>query len=145
RTRSQLEDGSIIMCADAFPAFLWAGNPPGHNFNEDNMLDGLFKGYLLLHVATHIFKGPSTALGSKSCRLRPCNAVLHDMVTVEPEHIAYTCVLSQNCMSSRKWHMLDGAFDYCAFYYNIIDLLRANQDWFQSLQQHWNMYALIIL
>jgi len=40
---------------------------------------------------------------------------------------------------------LDGAFDYCTFYYNIIDLLQANQDWFQGLQQYWNMYGLIIL
>ena len=37
------------------------------------------------------------ALGSKSCGLRPCNAVLHDMITVEPEHIAYTCVLVSGC------------------------------------------------
>ena len=26
------------------------GDPPGRDFNEDNMLNGLFKGYLLLRV-----------------------------------------------------------------------------------------------
>lgn len=55
----------------------------------------------------HIFTGPSTALGEDSRATRSCNASLHDMTTVQPEHIAYACVqvsvfvyltiLSYNC------------------------------------------------
>ena len=33
RTRSQLEDSSIIMCTDAFPAFLWA-HQQGDNISD---------------------------------------------------------------------------------------------------------------
>jgi len=40
----------------------------------------------------HIFTGPSTALGDDSRATRLCNASLHDMTTVEAEHIAYACV-----------------------------------------------------
>jgi hypothetical protein len=40
----------------------------------------------------HIFTGPSTALGDDSRATRSCNASLHDMTTVEAEHIAYACV-----------------------------------------------------
>jgi hypothetical protein len=40
----------------------------------------------------HIFTGPSTALGDDSCTMRLCNAPLHDMTTIEAEHIAYACV-----------------------------------------------------
>jgi hypothetical protein len=40
----------------------------------------------------HIFTGPSTALGNDSRATRSCNAFLHDMTTVEVEHIAHACV-----------------------------------------------------
>jgi len=40
----------------------------------------------------HIFMGPSTALGEDSRATCSCNATLHDMTTVEAEHIAYACV-----------------------------------------------------
>jgi len=111
RTRSQLEDGSIIMCTDAFPAFLWAGNPPGCDFNEDNMLDRLFKGYLPLCVHSKFLSNDTVChcqeirlqsiySSSKSCGLHPCNAILHDMITVEPEHITYTCILVSSVWTS---------------------------------------------
>ena len=44
-------------------------------------------------MGIHIFKGPSTALGGEPRGTRPCNATLHDMKSVEPEHVAYSCVL----------------------------------------------------
>lgn len=50
RVRKKLQDGSIRMDAGMLPTFLWEGDPPGRNFNEDNMLNGLFKGFLLLRV-----------------------------------------------------------------------------------------------
>ena len=40
----------------------------------------------------HIFTDPSTAIDDDSRATRSCNASLHDMTTVEAEHIAYACV-----------------------------------------------------
>ncbi|KAG1762921.1 hypothetical protein EV702DRAFT_946003, partial [Suillus placidus] len=81
----------ICMTLIDFPTFLWAGNPPGSRYNEDMMSEGLFQCYFLERVS-HIFTGPSTALGDDSCATHLCNASLHDMTTVEAEHIAYACV-----------------------------------------------------
>jgi len=98
------------MTASDFPAFLWSGDPPGSKYNENEMTEGLFQGYLLERVSfclfiayrvlikhlrqvmRHIFTGPSTALGEDSRATRSCNAALHDMTSVEAEHIAYGCV-----------------------------------------------------
>jgi hypothetical protein len=104
-----MQAGKIELTADAFPAFLWKGDPPGADYDPDNMMDGFLEGFTLERVSTttyrsfihislcfqtmqHIFTGPSTALGTQSRGTRPCNAVLHDMTTVEAAHIAYGCV-----------------------------------------------------
>jgi hypothetical protein len=110
RARKKLASGKIQMTANDFPAFLWSGNPPGDEYDGDAMTQGLFRGYLLERVShslftahrvshqplaqvmRHIFTGPSTALGDDSRATRSCNAALHDMVSVEAEHIAYGCV-----------------------------------------------------
>jgi len=55
RVREKLRDGSIRMDAGMLLTFLWVGDPPGRDFNEDNMLNGLFKGYLLLRVRYRSF------------------------------------------------------------------------------------------
>ena len=54
RVRKKLQDGRIKMDAGALPTFLWTGNPPGRNFNEDDMLSGLFRGDLLLRVHSEL-------------------------------------------------------------------------------------------
>ena len=38
------------MDAGALPTFLWEGNPAGCNYDPDNMMEGLFKGYLPVRV-----------------------------------------------------------------------------------------------
>ncbi|KAG2356792.1 hypothetical protein BDR07DRAFT_1380571 [Suillus spraguei] len=51
----QFQEGSCIwmkirqicMTSTNFPVFLWARNPPGSNYNEDAMHEGLFHGYFL--------------------------------------------------------------------------------------------------
>lgn len=105
-----MQAGKIELTADAFPAFLWKGDPPGADYDPENMMDGFLEGFTLERVSTtttyrsfvrislyfqtmrHIFMGPSTALGTQSRGTRPCNAILHDMTAVEAAHIAYGCV-----------------------------------------------------
>ncbi|KAG1796181.1 uncharacterized protein BJ212DRAFT_1290742, partial [Suillus subaureus] len=70
-----------------------------------------------------------------------CNASLHDMSTVEAEHIAYACVQARFAISNKnKWAEADGEFNYRAFYYNIIDFIREceDRDWAQGLLKWWN-------
>ncbi|KAN0093335.1 hypothetical protein V8E55_004119, partial [Tylopilus felleus] len=50
-TRQKLVNGRIKVTSDMFPAFLWAGEPPRVNFNEENMLEGMFEGYFLTCVS----------------------------------------------------------------------------------------------
>ncbi|KAG2738322.1 hypothetical protein P692DRAFT_20758989 [Suillus brevipes Sb2] len=129
------------MTAIDFPVFLWAGNPPGSRYDENTMNEGLFQGYFLERIMRHIFTGPSTALGDDSRATRSCNASLHDMTTVEAEHIAYACIQARFAISNKnKWGEADGEFNNRAFYYNIIDFIRdcEDQDWAQGLLKWWN-------
>ncbi|KAG1768272.1 hypothetical protein EV702DRAFT_1203360 [Suillus placidus] len=120
--QKKLASGGILMTANDFPAFLWSGNPPGCDYDDEAMTEGLFQGYLIEHVLRHIFTGPSTALGQDSRATRTCNAALHNMTTVEAEHIAYACVQARFGISAQnKWLDIDGKFKYPEFYPNIID------------------------
>ncbi|KAG1846639.1 hypothetical protein F4604DRAFT_1936310 [Suillus subluteus] len=76
----------------------------------------------------HPRTGPSTALGSQSRGARPCNAVLHDMTTVEAAHIAYGRVQTEE----------DGDFKYRDFYRNIVELIEYLLDREQIFKE-WNM------
>ncbi|KAG1897519.1 uncharacterized protein F5891DRAFT_923775, partial [Suillus fuscotomentosus] len=88
----KLASGGICLTTDDFPTFLWSGNPPGCDYDNNAMTEGLLQGYLIECVIQHIFMGPSTALGQDSWATRTCNVMLHNMTTVEAEHIAYACV-----------------------------------------------------
>ncbi|KAF8123643.1 hypothetical protein EV363DRAFT_1272524 [Boletus edulis] len=77
QARKDLRSGDISMDAENFPALFWSGERPGDDFDPDNILHGLFRGYLLVRVGRHIFLGPSHALGGDSARAtRTCNAIL---------------------------------------------------------------------
>jgi len=43
------------MDSDALPAFLWEGNPPGHDYDPEDMTNGIFKGYLPVRVRSSFF------------------------------------------------------------------------------------------
>ncbi|KAG1763509.1 hypothetical protein EV702DRAFT_1272533 [Suillus placidus] len=45
-----IQCGKIKVTAFALPAFLWAGDPPGMDYDNDNMFEGMFEGYLLERV-----------------------------------------------------------------------------------------------
>ncbi|KAG1846262.1 hypothetical protein F4604DRAFT_1688468 [Suillus subluteus] len=139
--QKKLLNGKIAMFVNNFPAFLWSREPPGRDYDDEAMAEGLLWGYLLERVMRHIFTGPSTALGNDSRATPSCNAVLHDMTTVEAEHIAYGCVQVRFGISScNKWAEIDGQFNYREFYYNIIDFIRdgGDKDWVEDLRKWWN-------
>ncbi|KAG2152206.1 hypothetical protein BD769DRAFT_1658636 [Suillus cothurnatus] len=143
QARKWMEVGWIRMTSIDFPVFLWAGKPPASNYNEDAMHEGLFQGYFLerIHIMRHIFTGPSTALGDDSRATHSCNASLHDMTTVEVEHIAYACVQARFAISNKnKWAKADGEFNNRAFYYNIINFIHEceDRDWAEGLLKWWN-------
>ena len=114
---------------------------------------------LLVQVARHIFTGLSTAHGGDACGVWSCNTTLHNMERVESVHIAYAAVLvsethrhmrlwlmfiqkAQFAISSQTcWGEKDGRFNYCKFYYMIIDLVDECKDisWKDELLQHYNM------
>ncbi|KAG2133239.1 uncharacterized protein EDB93DRAFT_1107619 [Suillus bovinus] len=134
QTRKWMEIGQIRMTAINFLVFLWAGNPPASNYNEDAMHEGPVPG--LFPRAR-----PSTALGDDSHAMCSCNASLHDMTTVEAEHIAYACVQAHFAISNKnKWSEADGEFNNRAFYYNIINFICEceDRDWAEGLLKWWN-------
>ncbi|KAG1799963.1 uncharacterized protein BJ212DRAFT_1204510, partial [Suillus subaureus] len=45
-----MQCGKINLTASTLPAFLWAGDPPGEDYDNDNMFEGMFDGYLLEQV-----------------------------------------------------------------------------------------------
>ncbi|KAG1804212.1 hypothetical protein EV424DRAFT_1544734 [Suillus variegatus] len=75
----------------------------------------------------HPRTGLSTALGSQSRGARPCNAVLHDMNTVEAAHIVYGCVQPSYARfglgAQNIWTEEDGDFKYRDLYRNIVELI----------------------
>ncbi|KIK77278.1 hypothetical protein PAXRUDRAFT_167388, partial [Paxillus rubicundulus Ve08.2h10] len=139
-----LESGKLLMTAEDLPAFLWSGERPGDDYDPENELSCLFKSYYLVRVARHIFLGPSSALGGDSRATRSCNAVLHDMTSVDAEHIAYTCVQARfGIVSKSTWSEKDGIFSYLEFYRAIVSLIRDATDkrWRNALLKWWNTYV----
>jgi hypothetical protein len=50
RTVKWLQEVKIRMTADACLAFLWKGDPPGVDYDPNNMVDGFLEGFTLEHV-----------------------------------------------------------------------------------------------
>ncbi|KAH7887189.1 hypothetical protein F5I97DRAFT_1829612 [Phlebopus sp. FC_14] len=112
----EIEDlalGAIPMEAKDFPTLFWSGAMPGDDYDLSDMLYGLFRSYFLLQVSRHIFMGPLSALGGDSHATRSCNAVLRNMTTIEPKHIAYICVQAHFEISSKsQWSEVNGELSY---------------------------------
>ncbi|KAG2126998.1 hypothetical protein BD769DRAFT_1387895 [Suillus cothurnatus] len=126
--------GKVNSTAFALPAFLWAGDPPGQDYDDNNMFEGIFNGYLLEWTMRHIFTSPSSAYGGEMHATHTCITALHNMTTVEAAHIAYGCL--QN-----TWSEIDVAFNYREFYNNIIELIKDSPDpeWKGDLLKAWNV------
>ena len=48
--QAQLQNGDIEMRAAGWPAFAYAGNPPGEEFDPENVQEGFLRGYYLPEV-----------------------------------------------------------------------------------------------
>ncbi|KAG1774443.1 hypothetical protein EV702DRAFT_974801, partial [Suillus placidus] len=89
----KFNSASLKVTSALWPAYLYPGNIPGNDFDPEDIIEGLFHGYLLERVTKHIFTSPSSALKvGVSSGTRACNAKLHGMIRVEAEHIAYAAV-----------------------------------------------------
>ncbi|KAG2116939.1 hypothetical protein DEU56DRAFT_704880, partial [Suillus clintonianus] len=49
--QKKLASRGILMTANDFPAFLWSGNPPGCDYDDEAMTESLFQGYLIEHIS----------------------------------------------------------------------------------------------
>ncbi|KAG2127025.1 hypothetical protein BD769DRAFT_1668151 [Suillus cothurnatus] len=107
-TNAKLEAGTINMDARAWPALLYkagATGVAGEAFDLTNVQDGLFEGFLVEHVMKHVLTGPLSALTGDDFHIsNSCNAVIHGMMTVEAEDIAYAAVQAHSTITScDKW------------------------------------------
>ncbi|KAG1760894.1 hypothetical protein EDD22DRAFT_780536 [Suillus occidentalis] len=50
KAQKKLQNGKIRMTASALPAFLWPGDLPGKDYDDNNMFEGMFEGHLLERV-----------------------------------------------------------------------------------------------
>ncbi|KAG1867621.1 hypothetical protein C8R48DRAFT_599215, partial [Suillus tomentosus] len=97
-------------------------------------------------VFRHIFTSPSSALvpDGEIIPSRGCNAKLHGMEKVEPEHIAYAFVQVHALIYFNdyltNWHETDGCYKYNEAYTRFIKAIREapDQTWAESLLQWWN-------
>ncbi|KAG6369478.1 hypothetical protein JVT61DRAFT_14370 [Boletus reticuloceps] len=88
-------------------------------------------------IARHIFLGPSHAITPPERKNRSCNAVLNDVTTIEPEHIAYARF---GISSKDQWNEMDGNVNYCDMYKAIIRFLQdaVDKKWKDGLLRWWN-------
>ncbi|KAG1732695.1 uncharacterized protein EDB91DRAFT_1251737 [Suillus paluster] len=140
--KNKFDSASLKVTAALWPAFLYPGNTAGEDFDPEDIIEGLFRGYLLERVIKHIFTSPSSALkAGVSSGTRACNAKLHGMKEVGAEHITYAAVQARFAISSlEKWKDHDGLFYYTNFYTRIVNLIRGRKDegWVNSLLGHYN-------
>ncbi|KAG1721734.1 hypothetical protein EDD22DRAFT_962429 [Suillus occidentalis] len=140
--KNKFDSASLKVTAALWPAFLYPGNTAGEDFDPEDIIEGLFRGYLLERVIKHIFTSPSSALkAGGSSGTRACNAKLHGMKEVGAEHITYAAVQARFAISSlEKWKDHDGLFYYTDFYTRIVNLIRGRKDegWVNSLLGHYN-------
>ncbi|KAG1718019.1 uncharacterized protein EDB91DRAFT_1067055 [Suillus paluster] len=156
--KNKFDSASLKVTTALWPAFLYPGNTAGEDFDPEDIIEGLFRGYLLERVTKLIFTSPSSALkASVSSGTRACNAKLHGMKEVRAEHIAYAavqvsfsfadltysvCILQARfaISSLEKWKDHDGLFYYTDFYTRIVNLILGRKDkgWVNSLLGHYN-------
>ncbi|KAG1726372.1 hypothetical protein EDB19DRAFT_1643521, partial [Suillus lakei] len=147
RMKAKHDSASLKVTAALWPAYLYPGNIAGKDFDPEDIIEGLFHGYLWERVTKHIFTSPSSALkAGVSNGTHTCNAKLHGMTEVGAEHIAYVTVHVCFAISSlEKWKDQDDLFYYTDFYTRIVNLIwgRKDGEWVYSLLRHYNEQVII--
>jgi len=46
-----MQCSKVNLTASALPTFLWARDPPGEDYDNNNIFEGMFDGYLLEQVS----------------------------------------------------------------------------------------------
>ncbi|KAG2070099.1 hypothetical protein BDR04DRAFT_1019822 [Suillus decipiens] len=142
RIKNKFDSGSLKVTAALWPAYLYPGNIAGKDFDPEDIIEGLFHGYLLEQVIKHVFMSPSSVLkAGTSNGTCACNAKLHGMTEVGAEHIAYAVVQAHFAVSLlKKLKDRDTLFYYTDFYTRIVNLIHGRRDgeWVNSLLGHYN-------
>ncbi|KAG0696583.1 hypothetical protein DFH29DRAFT_879255 [Suillus ampliporus] len=105
------------------PQLAGAAGVAGEAFDLTNVQDGLFEGFLVERVMKHVLTGPSSALAGDNFHVsNSCNAIIHGMMMVEAENIAYAAVQARSAITSHdKWTTED------------------NKAWATAILQHYNL------
>ncbi|KAG8217106.1 hypothetical protein J3R82DRAFT_5136 [Butyriboletus roseoflavus] len=148
KAQKDLALGVIPMQAEDFPSLFWSGEMPGSDYNPDDILHRLFRSYFLVQIGQHVFLGPSHAVEYDFHHGHSCNAVLHDMMTMQAEHIAYIYIQAHFRISSLdQWNEIDGNLNYLTMYRAIVHFIQdpINTRWRDDLLKWWNIYASVFL
>jgi hypothetical protein len=55
RAQKKFQSGKIRITASVLPAFLWAGDLLGKDYDDDNIFEGMFEGHLLERVCAFFY------------------------------------------------------------------------------------------
>ncbi|KAL0575117.1 hypothetical protein V5O48_006843 [Marasmius crinis-equi] len=116
---ASIQSGKVRLLATGYPWFLYGEYDP-----EDRM-QGLFRGYLLFRVARHIFTSPSSAMNRSWRKSNKGNDFGLEIKEAESAMIAYVALQTRHCLAATKcWSEVQGEFNNVEFYYFIIDTIR---------------------
>ncbi|EIW73879.1 hypothetical protein CONPUDRAFT_147994 [Coniophora puteana RWD-64-598 SS2] len=126
-TQAKLKNGKIKVTHRDLPAFTYAGDTPGEDFNPSNVKEGIFGGYMLERYAKHLFVAPSAATESEPVPLtNRSNAVLMRCPQIIPEHLAYLTIAIRGAATSQgKWGAkADVSYNWQAAHGHILKMVR---------------------
>ncbi|KZP19906.1 hypothetical protein FIBSPDRAFT_954973 [Athelia psychrophila] len=133
----QLQAGSIPVTPGDWATFLYNEE---EEYDAENPAQGLFRGYLLIRVAKHIFTGPSSASKSKAGAgksTRASNAKIHGMKRFTARTIAYVVVQTWFALSSME------AWDAEAEGFSLLELFNLTVEQFEDgPQSEWAVSTL---
>ncbi|KAH9069694.1 hypothetical protein EDB83DRAFT_2518048 [Lactarius deliciosus] len=137
RVRERDERYKVI--ASYSPAFLYE-DPD--NYDSDDVLAGLMRGYFLVRCCHAIFLGPRSGLHGPSTMqspTRPGVAGIYGLLTVSVPMIVYSAVQARFALSSQQtWSAKDGLFDYEEFFETLLWVFEVSEDWTNRTLRWWN-------
>ncbi|KAG6831421.1 hypothetical protein H0H92_010634 [Tricholoma furcatifolium] len=131
---AQLKSGGIEVTADDFPAFMYDASL----MDDDDILAGLCRGFLLIRTVRHIFFG-SGVPRMKKPGTKPTVGEKLGVKVITPEMIAYAACQARHALSSaEEWPNQDMLFVPQDFYYNVLFLFEdIESQWCQETLNFW--------